>query len=521
MQDSNFDVIIVGGGPAGVHSAYPLVMAGLKVAIIDGGIKSEINLEKDFTQSFEEIRRNINDQYKVFLGEKLNDLVQDEESHVLSMTSGNREYIGYKTNMLPLKTEGVQVIQTLAKGGLSEAWSSACDIFDAEELRTTGIPANEMKDSYQEVMTRIGLSGNLPGFKTMPGIKLDSHAAGIIEKYNNTATLSDDFIVKPSILAIITEPLGKRVPLSYTDMEFFLNQGDSIYRARFTLEDLEKKDNLTYIPGRVVESISPYEGLRRVKTITFDGNEESYSGKHIIMAAGALNTARILLKSFSLHNKKVPFLTKTHFIIPTLDIKSLGKKDDEYKCSLTQLFITDKKRTNGMLKSFSLVLSYKSLLLYKLARRAPLPAPEALSLFSLLTPSLVALDIRFPSVETDDGFIYLDEKSILHIHGKNHDKSEYKTELCRVKKLLRKLGLFPLQIVENPFGSTAHYAGGVPINGNGKFYLSADTSGRLDQDNNIFVADSSTWRALPAKPPALTIMANANRVGRNVLKLIN
>ena len=38
---SQFDVVVVGSGPAGVHAAYPLVKARLRVAIIDGGLDSK------------------------------------------------------------------------------------------------------------------------------------------------------------------------------------------------------------------------------------------------------------------------------------------------------------------------------------------------------------------------------------------------------------------------------------------------------------------------------------------------
>ena len=42
MKSNNeFDVVIVGSGPAGVNAAYPLIEAGLKVAIIDGGLDSK------------------------------------------------------------------------------------------------------------------------------------------------------------------------------------------------------------------------------------------------------------------------------------------------------------------------------------------------------------------------------------------------------------------------------------------------------------------------------------------------
>ena len=39
-----------------------------------------------------------------------------------------------------------------------------------------------------------------------------------------------------------------------------------------------------------------------------------------------------------------------------------------------------------------------------------------------------------------------------------------------------------------------------------------------DQAKGIYIADASTWRALPSKAPTLTIMANASRVGKKVLE---
>ena len=36
-MSSDFDVIIIGSGPAGVSAAFPLVEAGLRVLMVDGG----------------------------------------------------------------------------------------------------------------------------------------------------------------------------------------------------------------------------------------------------------------------------------------------------------------------------------------------------------------------------------------------------------------------------------------------------------------------------------------------------
>jgi len=521
MQDK-YDVIIIGSGPAGAHCAYPLVKGDLKIAMLDGGIISpNQNLEERFTENFEETRSTRNDQYELFLGKELRNIVPEKEkSHVVSMTSGNKEYVIKNIEKTPTIADGVQIIQTLAKGGLSEAWSSACDVFDNDELQQIGIPSNDMHENYQEVIDRIGLAGQCDGLKTMNGIELDSHAKKILETFETKIKKNSHYNLKPSALALVTRKFKNREPINYKDLDFFLNTGNTIYRSRFTIEELENDTNFSYIPNQIVYKIEK-AGQERVvfSKNNIDNTEQKYTAKYIILCAGAINTSRILLKSFKLENKKVPFLTKTHFIIPTLRIKSLGLKDDTKKCSLTQLFLIDKRRKNNMARSFSQLISYKSLLLNKLTRYMPLPTPEAITILSLLAPSMVSIDIKFPSTSEDSGYAYLDEKNTIHIHGDEHKKSFYRKELWGIKMLLLKLGLLPLKTVSNPFGSTAHYAGGAPID-NKTSPLSTNSDCCLNQDNNIYIADSATWRALPAKPPALTIMANANRVAKILLRKI-
>ncbi|MSU74475.1 hypothetical protein EXS57_01715 [Candidatus Kaiserbacteria bacterium] len=73
---------------------------------------------------------------------------------------------------------------------------------------------------------------------------------------------------------------------------------------------------------------------------------------------------------------------------------------------------------------------------------------------------------------------------------------------------LRQLGLWPLMSKRLPEGITSHYAGGVDVDSNGKFR------------EGIYVADAAGWRALPAKPIAITIMANANRIGSYIAQLL-
>jgi hypothetical protein len=70
---------------------------------------------------------------------------------------------------------------------------------------------------------------------------------------------------------------------------------------------------------------------------------------------------------------------------------------------------------------------------------------------------------------------------------------------------MRQFGLLPLFSWQFPEGSASHYAGGVKVDSEGRW------------SDRVYVADAASWTALPAKPPSLTIMANANRIGRIIL----
>jgi hypothetical protein len=523
QTNQTFDVIVVGSGPAGAHAAYPLVEAGLNVAMIDGGVEPKTRSKEIFDDDFEGIRNTDKNQYKLFLGESLSGIAPEKgkEVHVISMTGGGREYVSDNTDLLPINEEGVQVVQSLAKGGLSEIWAALCDVFDKEELEAVGLPVNEMKKNYQEVMDRIGMSGVSETYSLQEPLEINNHAKSIFKKYAElNDQKKDGFVALHPMHAVITEPFKGRKPFAYKDLEYAANVGNSIYRPRFTIEELEKSNNFSYFPQKIVEKISKEGDIRKVEVKTFDGREESFTSTFVVLAAGSLNSTRILLKSFSLIDTKVPFITKTHFIIPSINLKTLGKKDDRRQSSLCQLIIKDNnEKTSFSNKIFAQFHTYKSFLLHRLVKYIPLPATEAMSFLSMVAPSFIILDVRFPSLEDKNlTSAHLKEDGSIYIEGNEVTTKGQKKRLRSFKRLLLRLGLLPLRTIRHPFGSTAHYAGGIPIGKEGDFPLTSDSLGRLNEDKKIYIADSATWKMLPAKAPTLTIMANANRIGRELLK---
>ena len=70
-------------------------------------------------------------------------------------------------------------------------------------------------------------------------------------------------------------------------------------------------------------------------------------------------------------------------------------------------------------------------------------------------------------------------------------------------------------------GSSIHYAGTIPFaTAAADAPLACEPDGRLIGSPDVYVADSSSWRYLPAKGPTFTIMANGRRVARNAARAL-
>lgn len=463
MLNSQFDVVIVGSGPAGTCAAYPLLEAGVRVAIIDGGLDSK---KKD---------KQLNDFSDINLSEMSNayELIRDNS------------YVFNKTYQLLRIKSKIEIIQSLAKGGLSEVWHGISDFFSPSELERIGLSVDEIKKEYQEIAKRIHLKPRLP---------LDLHSKLILQAYNK----------------------------SHIESSVYRTPSAASYSNTLSIENLKRFKNFTYIPNQLVFKIKEQIKYVEIQSVSIDKSVESITRtRFLILAAGSINTTRILLRSFERFNYQATFLTKAHYVIACLHLRTLVKKRNFKKLRIGQLAILSNENDQGLSAFFIQLFRFNPLAVCKALKYIPLPRFVALALLKILAPSLVVADVRLPAFESKNKFSRLkkekDGKDVLEIVF-NETKKElegHRDKLNKINQQLRILGLFPLKMGSDYV--TAHYAGGVPFNSKQE-KLSANTSGKLRHTKRIYIADSSTWRALPAKSPTLTIMANASRVGKNVLR---
>ena len=534
MPDS--DILIVGSGPAGVQSAWPLIKAGKNVTMLDGGNKSPHILEESPSETFEDLRRTRADQFRFLIGEDCSGIPVDglRGGHGGGMTEGNRAFsVRDAANYLPLETGNSEIVQSLALGGLASVWGGACSFLDMHELSAMGLPPLEIQRYYKTLACDIGISGPNTGIPLQPPLQPDHHAVRILknaERKKGSLEVMQMDIHQP-YAAVLTQNMGERKATNYGDMDYITNAGHAIYRPQYSLTELKKYPNFQY-RRMLVERIEEQKGGICItgKAISAETNmiQETVKGRAVILAAGAIGTARILLRSFGLYNHSIPFIAKPHDFFVCLHPAMIGSAGPKRRSSLCQLMIDDNERAvDGLNAACGLMFSYRSMQLFRLLSSIALPCPEAIALLSLWSPALSLVDVRYPARPHTESLLRLTlqdgkEKVSISIEVGQEEKERRAHARKRMRKALRMLGLLPFKTIMLPEGSCSHYGGTVPpIAVQPNAPLTVDQDSRVTGTKSIFVADASVFPCLPSKPHTLTIMTNARRIGTHLLSILD
>ncbi len=511
------DVIVIGSGPAGVHAVLALIECGRSVAMIDGGVQGPALLHEPVSD-FLSLRREREDQWRWFLGNDVSAIPVDGLRGGLGggMTSGNRAFVTRHTEEFNTTQHAIQVIETLAEGGLGAVWGAACAAFSTDTLREMRLPPDDMKREYQEVIDRIGVSGASDEYRVQPPLPVDHHATACLERFRASAAWfrREGYSLLQPLSAVLTAPLGSRRASTLRDTDYYSDEEHAVYRPTETLRELQRSPRFRWLPHFIVDHIRTAKnggevrgrklGTRTVETIA--------AAKKVILCAGAVGSARILAASKGMKDA-IPFIAKPHAYIATIRPSGCLETGPERRMSLCQLVLNDALAPKG--PSIAQLYSYRSLLLFRLLGSIPLPIPSAFDIARLFSPGLVIADMRFHSSEPN-AYVQWHENGtdISPREDMQQEKQERLVAVRRMRRALRALGLWPVKTLLLPEGSSSHYAGSVPIDGTGP--LSATVDGEIAGYPSTYCADASLFPCLPSGPHTLTVMANARRIAHSL-----
>ncbi|WP_025742726.1 GMC family oxidoreductase [Aquimarina pacifica] len=533
----SYDYIVVGSGATGAIAAKTLVDAGVQVGLLDIGEEDRTHKNKIPNTDFISIRKKDQEQYSYFLGNEFEG-VPWETTKVGSQLTPPRSFLTrFSEKLIPFRSDSFQPMESTAKGGLGGGWGLGCYTFSKLELEALGLDEAEMLPAYQSVASYIGVSGEKDDSKPyclrdlediQPATKIEDNLKNIFDRYQKKKKFlnKNDIYLGRSALALLTKDKGDRSATKYQDMGFWSDANKSAYRSWITIEELMKQPNFSYHKHCLVTKFEEdHDGVAVFVKRTDTDEEIKFTCKKLILSPGVLGTARIVTRSFDYKKEKLPIICNPYSYIPCLQWRRLGKKIEQYKTSFAQLVLYVDEYQNNFDVGMAALFSYRSLLLFKLIKETPLNFADARILMQFLHSSFTIAGIHHPDQGTVNKFITLQKDSnqytgdILTGEYVLSDE-ELRINLSREKKIrkaLKTLGCIPLKTIRTPLGGSIHYGGTLPFDESGELFT-ISKSGKLAGTKNVFVADGSGFKYLPAKGLTLTLMANAYRVAKNVLK---
>lgn len=524
----DFDIIVVGSGPAGVSAAFPLVEAGLRVLMVDGGKQPGVlPPEADFLAA----RTNDTEQWKWMVGEDFHALKNlGAVSPKLRVPSHAYVFDGFERSN---KIEGKDFITvgSLATGGLSNTWGCGVARFSTAEIAAFPFPASELDHSYSKISRRIGISGkandDLSGYfglddYSQPPIPMDVLHSRLSMQYSKHRKKlnAQGFKLGRSRVAALSEDVAGRRACERSGNCLWGCRRHSLYSSIDDLPELRKHKNFSEISGFVADGLTGSDGCWSLEGIGASDNERrAITARQVVLAAGTLATTRIVLAA--LHYKQsVPvlscpiaaFLLWLPRLLGTPRLPGFGLGQLSFLLALHE-----------NITAFGSTFSTVGIPLTEFVRHVPMSRRLGIDLLRGLLSSCVVGNLFLPGhLTTSEATLRKDGNLIVSGNYGPEVMPLMEEARRKLRKAYWSLGavLLPGSFTVGRPGGDIHYAGTLPMRKSPNLGETSEL-GEVAGLDGVFVVDGACLPVLPGKSHTLTIMANADRIGRKLALIAN
>jgi choline dehydrogenase-like flavoprotein len=528
-----FDAIIAGSGPAGVMAAWAL--QGKRVLVLDAGRRYTAlpdtgpDADPGWNVNLYDERARRADLFEFLIGEKFESLHNLHRHPVsLKLKAPLMNYIADGAESLsPVRSGNFSAVMSFAAGGLANAWGAGVYRFTSRDLDGFPIRQAELDPFYDELTRHIGVSGAdddlNPWFGEaaglQPPVELSRFALDLLAGYQRRRSrfAAMGVSIGRTRLAVLTLPHRGRQPYGYGNFEFFRPHDPAVYNPAYTLRELIDGNRISYEPEHLAVSyVETEQGIEVITTNRATGAAETFQGRTLILAAGALNSAKLVLESNKEYEARLPVLDNPMCCLPLFRLRLAGRKLDTRDSSIGQLNVIQEYGDAVLQGSiYGSAGPLRSDILFDL----PLSITANVSILRRLAAATGLLMMFYPADPHPANYLRLAADGTLEIEY-GEPAAGGPARGVAEKDLIRALRGIGFQTAGAlcqypPMGSGMHYAGTLPMRESpGRYQLYPD--GRLEGTRNVYVADGACFPRLPAKNLTFTIMANAMRIASNI-----
>lgn len=522
-----YDAIVIGSGPAGVFTAYQL--RPLKILLLDVGHEAPQKLLP--SENIYDLRSKGDDLFTSLIGEKYNSLENLKGTYLSpKLKAPQMRYVWDQPPQLPKDTlVNFKPTLSYAQGGLANAWGGGVMRYNERELAEFPITESELSPYYNILSTHIGIAGEVddltPYFGTPDYLQKPRSIGPICRsfkmKYDKIKhSLNKDGLYAGRLRsAVLSHTHRGRDAYQTTMQDLFQTRDPAIYSPAYTLRELINQNEIDYLSSRHVthfeeeaNGIKVFVENLQTKTL------ESFESKRIFLGAGAINTARIVLRSFQDFNSRLPILDNPVAFIPFLDLSLVGKPFPKYSYPGAELVaVYDKDPAKPPLQAS--IYGLYGPLRTDLVAELPFSIRQNISGVKWLGAALGMLQVFFPDSPSKDNYLKLNKDFSLEIHHQNTSETriKLKNDISHfIRMLVRMKYLTHKSLCSIPSaGSSIHYAGSLPMRNSPSSQYETDKNGQLKDQKGVYIVDAANFPSLPSKNHTFTIMANAMRIAEN------
>jgi hypothetical protein len=302
---------------------------------------------------------------------------------------------------------------------------------------------------------------------------------------------------------------------------------NSIFSSKNEIQKLVEENRISYLGNRRVLSVEEVEGQVRIHAINLrSGEDEIFDFDTVFVAAGAVNSTKIAMKSLDLKELAVRFLKTGGFVRPYFSLNKLGL-DWPNQNTQANIFmeIRDPSVSNYWIHSQISTANEIVILGLGFMKRGFMQKFIA----PLRDFFLQRLVVVMTNMHSNDGPHY--EISAVAVGNsqnflgsleipKPYLRAERRVERLIKKKLLRS-GLLSIPFARKGVSNGPGYHVGGSLAMKGASPLATDELGRLQGHQNVFFVDTSVLPMIPGTTIGLFAMANAHRIASKVLGTIH
>ncbi|MDA8697999.1 hypothetical protein N9M41_05940 [Rhodopirellula sp.] len=521
---------IIGSGHAAMSAARGLVQRGFQPTIIDVGELIEPSRQQI-------IDRLSNEHQENWQKSDLQILTENKTVHTarpVRLAFGSDYVYGRNRpwNTDELETHGPS--PTFAKGGYSTVWGGAMLPAETSDLTDWPIESTDLSRWYGEVLKTVPLAAEKDDL--INAFPLHGEPDGVLPRQPIVDGFLRDLSKKrfkrtPETLAFGSARLAVRAGEKYQAQQC-TSCGrclsgcvyGSIYSALDDLKELSAKNSISYIPGVVVEKLEEKTNGIYVLGRRLDGDPFSKQFDHVFLAAGAISSTRILMRSARIFNHELKMQTTQGFVVPMLRVRHT-RYPWPNTTTLTGMFLEVKlpqvsphwmhcqiSQANELVLA-KLNYSGSKSLLDRIKRRALGHLLIGLCNVHSKDAAHYGIKLSAPDKTSANGTMTMSTHP-------SADYSNTSKKLGRhLLKLLAPVGVIPLLPLKHgnpdkPIGW--HFGGSLPMRDRPTEEWETDIYGRPSQWKRLSIVDSSVFPSLPSTTIALLAMSNARRIATSV-----